>query len=319
MGIDKIEKIWETLIYEGKGEITYKLFSVESIPLLNLGINKNGQRCLILELPIEFHTTVNENNRDNISLKYYLNQNCISITLNDSYFEDLFNDLILSIYVKIWKINKVKEYTSFFISYYYKWLTFFDQNNSKLSKDLIKGIWGEIFYLNHILHSSGNDVNNQIKSWQGPYDKGHDFIFDLYDHEVKTIDNSRNNISISSEFQLEKNKDKSLELIVLTVEENNKEGFTIKGLCKIVRDKIIAMGGDITLFSDALFQKGLSFGNLNLYDDFSFKAKRLMKYNCAHESFPKLINSNLPNGISSVSYTIKLNKIEEYLISETDL
>jgi hypothetical protein len=314
-----LEQIWKSIVYSGSGQVSYRLMSLESIPSLNLGINKVGQRCLILELPSDLRPEIPENSKENISLWYYATENCISIVLNDSYFEDLFNDLILSIYYKIYKIEDSNTYSTHFVAYYFKWLNFLDNHNNILSKEVIKGIWGEVFYLKQLLDSNSINVNDNIVSWQGPFDKGHDFVFELLDVEVKTIDNGSNTIKISSEYQLDNDPSKKLQLAVLSVQDDKNEGVTLEKLVKEVRSIIIKLGGDINAFSDALFQKGLTFGNLNQYDIYPFKPITIQYFNCCDDQFPRIIKSKLPEEIASVRYSLKLNMIQEFLITQIEL
>lgn len=314
-----LDQLWKSLVYSGSGQVSYRLMSLESIPSLNLGINKMGQRCLILELPSDLRPEIHENSKENISLWYYSSENCISIVLNDHYFEDLFNDLILSIYHKIYKIEDSKTYSTHFVAYYFKWLNFLDNHNNILSKEVIKGIWGEVFYLKQLLDSNSLKVNDNIISWQGPFDKGHDFVFELLDVEVKTIDNGSNTIKISSEYQLDNDPSKKLQLAVLSVQDDKNEGITLEKLVKEVRSTIINQGGDINAFSDALFQKGLTFGNLNQYDIYPFKPNIIQHFNCCDDEFPRIIKSKLPEEIASVRYSLKLNMIQEFLIKQIEL
>lgn len=314
-----LDQLWKSIVYSGSGQVSYRLMSLESIPSLNLGINKIGQRCLILELPSDLRPEIPENSKENISLWYYASENCISIVLNDSYFEDLFNDLILSIYHKIYKIEDPKTYSTHFVAYYFKWLNFLDNHNNILSKEVIKGIWGEVFYLKQLLDSNSLNVNDNIISWQGPFDKGHDFVFELLDVEVKTIDNGSNSIKISSEYQLDNDPSKKLQLAVLSVQDDKNEGITLEKLVKEVRNTVIKQGGDINAFSDALFQKGLTFGNLNQYDIYPFKPITIQHFNCCDDEFPRIIKSKLPEEIASVRYSLKLNMIQEFLITQIEL
>lgn len=314
-----LDQLWKSIVYSGSGQVSYRLMSLESIPSLNLGINKIGQRCLILELPSDLRPEIPENSKENISLWYYASENCISIVLNDSYFEDLFNDLILSIYHKIYKIEDPKTYSTHFVAYYFKWLNFLDNHNNILSKEVIKGIWGEVFYLKQLLDSNSLNVNDNIISWQGPFDKGHDFVFELLDVEVKTIDNGSNSIKISSEYQLDNDPSKKLQLAVLSVQDDKNEGLTLEKLVKEVRNTVINQGGDINAFSDALFQKGLTFGNLNQYDIYPFKPITIQHFNCCDDEFPRIIKSKLPEEIASVRYSLKLNMIQEFLITQIEL
>lgn len=313
-----LEQIWKSVTYSGSGQVSYRLLSLESIPSINLGINKVGQRCLILELPSDLRPEISENSKENISLWYYATENCISIVLNDPYFEDLFNDLIVSIYHKIYRIEDSKTYSSHFVAYYFKWLNFLDNHNNKLSKEIIKGIWGEVFYLKQLLNSDLGTVNDKISSWQGPFDKGHDFEFELLDVEVKTIESGVNTIKISSEYQLDNDPSKKLELAVLSVQDDKKDGLTLENLVKEVRNLIINMGGDINAFSDALFQKGLTFGNLNEYDIYPFKPIIIQSFNCLDDQFPRIIKSLLPEEIASVRYSLKLNMLQEFLTTQIE-
>ncbi len=314
-----LEQIWKSITYSGHGQVSYRLMSIDSIPSLNLGINKLGQRCLLLELPSDICPEISENFKENISLWYYSVENCISIVLNDPYFEDLFNDLILSIYHKIYNIENSDSYSNLFVAYYFKWLSFLDNRNNKLSKEVIKGIWGEVFYLKKLLISGSGKVNDIIFSWQGPFDKGHDFVFEFIEIEIKTIQSGTNNIRISSEFQLENNPGKTLELVVLSVEDDKTTGLTLEALVHEVRSLMTNIGGDINVFADALFQKGLTFGNINEYNMYQFKPNSIKFFNCCDEQFPKIIKSRLPEEISNVRYNLKLNMLDGFLLSESEL
>ena len=91
MNKEKIEKIWIDIIHSGKGEFEYQLLSKQTIPQLNIGYNKKGQRCLILELPLKFDKVFQQFEKENLSLKYFSNERCLFIVLNDDYFKDLFD------------------------------------------------------------------------------------------------------------------------------------------------------------------------------------------------------------------------------------
>src|SRR5690606_38223749 len=110
--------------------------SKDVIPQLNLGLNRDYQRCLILELPFGFKKEFRQFDGENLSLKYFSNERCICIILNDAYFFDLFDDVIFSIYDKINQINQPEEYSNDFVSYFYKWSSFFVKpKDLKLSKE----------------------------------------------------------------------------------------------------------------------------------------------------------------------------------------
>lgn len=312
-----IESIWETIQYTGQSQFVYKRLAYEGKPSLNVGLNDNLQRCLILELPKKTILTLPNSIKQNLSLEYYENSKCLCIVLLDSMFYDLFDDLILSIFNRISEISDSEEYSREFINSFYKWSSFFENKKSeRLTIDQIKGLFGELLFLKNKLSNSTSNVDDTLKSWKGPYDQGHDFVFDFKDFEIKTVEKSKNNIHISSEFQLESDEGKELELVVISVTTNPINGISIKNLIDEIKIIVLNNFGDNSILLNALFQKGLTFSNLEFYDNYKFLPINETSYNCDDEKFPKLNKSILPIEINTVKYNIRLNLIENFIISE---
>jgi hypothetical protein len=317
MNKEKIEKIWIDITHSGKGEFEYQLLSKKTIPQLNVGYNKKNQRCLILELPLKFDKSFQQFEKENLSLKYFTKERCLCIVLNDDFFKDLFDDLILSIYSKIWNISNPEEYSELFTRHFFKWSSFFEnKRNEGLSKDQVKGLIGELIYLKNLLLNPKINVDDVLLSWRGPYDEGHDFVFDFTDFEIKTIDKSKNNVRISSEFQLESEKGKKLELVVVSVEVDIEDGLNLKVLVNEIKSIVLDRFGDNSIFINAISQKGLIIGDLEQYDIYKYTPIEQTSYDGSNEEFPKLIRSNLPEEINKLNYNIKLNLIEGFIINK---
>ena len=317
MNKEIIEKIWNKIIPSGKGEFEYKLLSKETIPQLNIGYNRKNQKCLILELPFDFDKPFQQFEKENLSLKYFKKEKCLCIILNDDFFKDLFDDLILSIYSKISKISNPEEYSELFARHFFKWSAFFENRKTDgLTKDQIKGLIGELFYLKNLLLNSELIVDYIIQSWRGPYDEGHDFVFENKDFEIKTIDSSKNNIRISSEFQLECEKGKKLELVVILATPDNENGLSLKSLINDIKTIVHDKFGDNSIFINAIAQKGLIIGDLDQYEIYRYTPIEEISYDSSKENFPKLIRSSIPEEINKLNYNIRLNLIEEFIISK---
>jgi hypothetical protein len=311
-----IESIWETIEYTGNSQFVYKRLSFEGKPSLNVGLNAVLQRCLILELPKKAFLNLPNSIKQNLSLEYYENSKCLCIVLLDNMFYDLFDDLILSIFNRISEISDSDEYSREFINSFYKWSSFFENKKSeRLTIDQIKGLFGELLFLKNQLINSTSNVDDILKSWKGPYDEGHDFVSDFKDFEIKTVENSKNNIRVSSEFQLESEKGKELELIVIFVITDANNGFSIKNLIDEIKVIVLNHFGDNSILLNAIFQKGLTFSKLGFYDSYKFQPIMETSYNCNDEKFPKLNKSNLPIEINTVKYNIRLNLIESFIIN----
>lgn len=317
MNKERIEKIWVDIIHSGKGEFEYQLLSKQTIPQLNIGYNKKEQRCLILELPLKFDKAFQQFEKENLSLKYFSKERCLCIELNDEYFKDLFDDLILSIYHKIFNISNPEEYSELFTRHFFKWSSFFvNKRNNGLTKDDVKGLIGELIYLKNLLKDSKLDVDDVLNSWRGPYDNGHDFIFDFADFEIKTIEKTKNNVRISSEFQLDSEKGKKIELVVISVEFDIDNGISLKSITNEIKSIVLDKLGDNSIFITALSQKGLTIGDLERYEIHRFKPTIEISYDSSNDAFPKLIKSQLPKQINKLKYNIRLNLIEEFIINK---
>lgn len=316
MNKEKIEKIWLDIVYSGNGEFEYQLLSKKSIPQLNIGYNKKRQRCLILELPLKFEKGFQQFEKENLSLKYFPKEKCLCIVLNDDFFKDLFDDLILSIYSKIGNVTNPEEYSELYTRLFYKWSSFFENKSKEgLSKDQVKGLIGELIYLKNLLQDSTLHIDDILLSWRGPYDEGHDFVSDFIDYEIKTIDKSKNNVRISSEFQLETDKGKKLELVVITVESDVESGLTLQKIVNQIKSIVLDKLGDNSIFIKALAQKGLIVGDLEQYEEYSYAPFEQISYDCSNLDFPKLIHSTIPEEINTLNYNIRLNLIENFIIT----
>jgi hypothetical protein len=170
--------------------------------------------------------------------------------------------------------------------------------------------------LKNLLLNSEINVDNALLSWRGPYDEAHDFVFELIDYEIKTIEKSKNNVRISSEFQLESEKGKKLELIVICVDSNLENGISLKSIINEIKSIVIDKLGDNSIFINAIAQKGLTIGDLEQYEIYRYSPIEETSYDSFKDDFPKLIRSNLPEEISKLNYNIKLNLIEKFIISK---
>jgi len=153
-------------------------------------------------------------------------------------------------------------------------------------------------------------------SWRGPYDEGHDFVFEFTDYEIKTIESSKNNIRISSEFQLESEKGKQLELVVISMVLDIEKGISLKTLINDIKTIVLNKLGDNSIFINALAQKGLTIGDLEQYEIYRYTPVEEISYDSTKENFPKLIRSNLPEQVNKLNYNIRLNLIEEFIINK---
>ncbi len=294
--------------------------SSECISDLFVGINIDANRCLILSIPPSYKLDFKSVIKENLTIEYFKEKKLVVLQLTDNSYYDLFDDLIISLYQRIKDISIIDQYSKEFIHTFYKWSEFFDDKKSELlSEDIIKGLFGEVLFLKELVDTaSSSTINETLSFWKGPYDKGHDFEMPARDIEIKTKDITHQEVKISSEFQLEPNFGKQMELTVVSVENDSQNGLSLKDLLFSTKRGITDLLGDSSILLKALSQKGLSFKNVHLYDHFRYKPISMVTYNCLEEGFPKLIKSNIPREINTINYNIRLTTLSNFSVSEKE-
>ena len=204
------------------------------------------------------------------------------------------------------------------ISLFNKWAEFFENaHDKKLSYQEIIGLYGELLILKEFITNNGdNHINDLLLAWKGPYDTSNDFAFENKNLEVKTKKATELTIKISSEFQLEAEFGKDLELCVVSVNEDPLKGDS---LCKLLNDIIDltrSQFGDLSILYDALWQKWLTLETIKEYDNYRFVPVNTRFYNAGHEDFPKLVKSNLPQEVSHITYQLRVNTLDTFFVRE---
>lgn len=292
--------------------------SADCICELYFGVDKEGKRCLILALPPSKHLDFKGMQKENLSIEYFREKNLIVLRLADNDFDDLFDDLILSLYHGIKDINQVDEYSNHFIQTFYRWSEFFeDKKSDLLSEDAIKGLMGELLVLKLLITEPNMpEINFILNAWKGPYDKGNDFELGHKNLEVKTKSPSGIDVKISSEFQLEISSGKGLELYVISLQSDYTVGIHIKDLILEIKKLVQEASGDHTILWRALSQKNITAKNVSQYDRYRFNPVNWIAYNCADEHFPKLARSNIPAEINGLVYMLRTNLLTSFITAQ---
>jgi len=315
-----LEKLWAEITFDGMSAYAYKRIDSKSFPDLCIGINSDSNRCVVLELPKGHAVDFQSTHKQNLSLYFYKDTDCIVLELLDSTFNSLFSDLAISLYQSIKNIKNVSEYSSIFIQSFHKWSEFFHENShDRLNEDTIKGLFGELIILRGlVIDSPSSRINDVLLSWHGPYDRGHDFVFDDKNIEVKTKNTAITTIKISSEYQLDNEPGKEHELVVVSVERDSVNGISLSDILELIKTSVINKLGDMTIIYNAVKQKGLTTKNINEYDEYKFMPIKKDTYNALIDGFPKLVKSNIPTQITSVKYKLNLSLMDKYLVKSGD-
>jgi hypothetical protein len=313
-----LETKWIMVPIPAAGSYSSLRIDAVCIPELNIGLSGFGNRCLILSLPLGFRVDFHGQKLENLYTIYRKNknENIIIIELTNNFLFSYFNDLIISLYFKIRDITDLKESTTVFIKTINEWCSFFAKGSSdKHDQDAIQGFFGELSVLNQLLlEADSASVNYFLKSWRGLYDENNDFCFDTKNIEVKTKRNTKSTVRISSEFQLEQDIDKGMELTVVSVEPTTINGITLDYIIGKIKDQVYVLGGDLTILFAALKNKNLTPLTFKDYDIYQFKLISHITYDTVVPGFPKLIRSELPISLVKIKYDINLSGLDDLII-----
>ena len=313
----ELEQKWISLNHDGSSDYVLRRIDSSWIPEISIAISSGLDRSLILELPMEHMVNFESIKRRNLTLEPYSSLSCIVLKLTDPIYYDLFNDLVISLYHRLKDESDPIVSSRSFVETFHKWSEFFhDERSERLSNEVVKGLFGELFILKGLLENTeAIEINHVLSAWVGPYDEIHDFSFDEKDIEVKTKDNKKLDVRISSEFQLESVLDKPLELIVVSLEGDYVNGEALSDLVGEIRQQVANKLGDPSILFETLKQKKLSLKNIGDYDNYRFKVVEKDIYNCLMNGFPRLVKSELPDSIVNIQYSLNTSTLSAFLIS----
>jgi hypothetical protein len=124
------ESIWSKLSNNIQAEFEYILFSKDSIPSINIGIQRNGNKFLLLELPNNFQKQFNDIDGKILSMKYFSSEKSLLVILKNIILSEMFDDFIFSYYLRVKEIEDATEYSQILIEHFQKWnhgFTYFSQ------------------------------------------------------------------------------------------------------------------------------------------------------------------------------------------------
>lgn len=315
MNVSDIEQKW-SLIEGNKGE-GYKSIRLSNIciPELFIGCKNDFERSLILKLPEDFKINLKSVIKQNLSLTYFKESEWILLTLNDITYLDLFNELVLSVYNRIEKIYEADKYTNELIKTFHKWCDLFEESaEGRLDERTIMGLFGEMRILIDLISTSDStNINSILEGWKGPYDSNHDFEFDSEALEVKTCMITNPFLKIASEYQLDADTGKSLQLIAVKIEPNYLSGDSLSVYLDRIRNITLENQGDFSIILRAIKQKNLSPLSIHEYDNFKYKALASVYFNCTETGFPRIVRSEIPDEIGKTKYELCITELTKYI------
>lgn len=198
-----------------------------------------------------------------------------------------------------------------------RWKLFLAGRNARLlSHEEIRGLFGELHIL-RILYQNTLTQASAVDAWCGPDGSHQDFIFGNRAIEVKSLSGrERNTVRISSEDQLETLTDE-LFLVTLRLSDmpDAQHALSLNGYVALIENELMDAEA-IEQFADKL--ASMSYVPLAEYDVPRFVVSNLQGYR-VNDTFPRLVRSELPQGVAKVAYDLMQEAIAPFSCDQTDI
>ena len=204
------------------------------------------------------------------------------------------------------------------------WKRFFLlRSHSGLTREEHLGLYGELVFIESGL-AAGISGQSLLDSWQGPLGANQDFLFGPVAVEVKaTTGMEANRVRISNIRQLDSTGLENLFLARHAFDFRQGSGRTLSELAVSLKAVLSAVvlpdlaAGD-SLDGRILLAAGYVDGLPSEYGDWGFTLRRFDAFRVAN-GFPRLVESDLPAGVSEVAYTVDLSAAAHLHLDEPDL
>lgn len=194
------------------------------------------------------------------------------------------------------------------------WHEFLGRKRRGLSFNTRLGLYAELQILMRLQSDVGPIA--ALNLWTGPSHSSQDFLSDGMALEVKAVIMPGTTIKVSSEFQLDYRQHSFLGLVVVGVIEV--EGG--ENLSTIINELV-----EIFDQSDPMakyeFLRKLSLVGVDDISEYSFDSWKVFEYSTYNviSGFPSVSRSDIPKQISSVKYSLNLEGVEEFKVSNDSL
>jgi hypothetical protein len=191
-----------------------------------------------------------------------------------------------------------------------RWKAFLSGRGAQLlSPEEVQGLFAELIFFLELL-DDGRDGAAVVEAWLGPERSHQDFIFGNTAVEVKSLSGTeRSTVRISSEDQLESlNDNLFLRIYRLSAIAEAPGARSLNALVQTIEARLTAAEA-LEAFDRSLVTH--RYAPLPDYDEPEFVVSEVSTYR-VEDDFPRLMRSQLPQGIAKVTYDIRLEAIAPY-------
>lgn len=234
----------------------------------------------------------------------------LQLVLTDDNLHEVFSPLVADIAEAVANDAGDRSAVRVFVSRFRRWVQLLDSvRSSGLSATDRRGLFGELTVLADLI-DLGVPSNAAVTSWTGPNNTNQDFEIADGALEVKTTAGRSKKISVASERQLDDTGLSWLLLAHIVVDE--RRGGTGQSLNDLVADLLRRLD---TADRDLLWSRLVAFGYLpaqqEMYAEPRYTLRGMSLFDVS-AGFPRIIENNLPNGVTDCAYQLDLAALEHW-------
>ena len=287
------------------------------------GKDAAGQCLFIIQLDgdhtEQFETNVTNVNGIEVDLRQLpeLGKQGLILTLEQHVDRDLFHGLCQTLIGNLDGISDPDVALGVALNHLKRWKSFLAGKRKRvLSAEEVRGLFAELSYLRALMEKHLTDAQ-AVAAWCGPDRVHQDFIFGDTAVEVKSISSrDRSVVRVSSEDQLETISE-HLFLKVYRLTEAP-EGLSAQSL----NDLVLLVGCELdeSQAIEEYWRKLATCGYVEMreYDNPKFLVSGSNTYRVT-AGFPRLVRSDLPDGVVDVKYSIQLEKIASFECDQNEI
>jgi Putative PD-(D/E)XK family member, (DUF4420) len=235
----------------------------------------------------------------------------IQLILSNSRYSDIFTSLVQDIVDRLTLIPAETDAVREFIARLRQWQAFLEKYPPEgLSQSKQQGLYGELWCLRQTLIPQ--------LSWTGPNGTQQDFQLPNCAIEVKTtIAKQHQKLSISSERQLDDTNTGTLLLYHLSLDSRQGRGESLVEIIATVRTLVAQDLTAQTQLEALLLAIGYLDTQAHLYEGTGYSIRE-ENYFQVVDDFPRILESDLRNGIGDVRYTISVAECKRFSLLEAE-
>lgn len=314
----RIEELWQEAIrqaglkpIEGHG---YRLTRMAPDSRFDIYAGVDASSFVLLAIGV--HVRPPNISTESSSLDYFRQQRkdgswLMVLRLRQSGLESVFGRLCQDLIDAANGVPDEKALVSLFRERLNLWKKLFQHGGSGfLQTHEIKGLLAEMLVLESMLEAGKRDLHATVVGWTGPLGADQDFIYSDWAVEVKAIAPGAESVNISSLEQLDCSVPLHLVLAALRQATFGEAcAIGLNGLAARIEGLIASNPDALTVFKERLLEA--RYVEHEFYDSVLFEPVSVIKYR-VDDSFPKLVNDMVPDGIVSASYALDINAIAEF-------